>query len=113
MLKIRKKVNIVENFHIIPLVARGAGSSKANLLKGSLDILKDNRKLMGPAPNLPLGLLDLFITGFLLFPWLLVGLVNITVVYIKQVGIEGNCNQNIYDVLNIQWCMPFGPLKKF
>jgi len=94
------------------MVARGASSNKADLVKGILVILKDNRKLWGPFPNLLLGLLDLIIAGVLLLPWLLVGLVYNTVVYFKQVRTEGNCIQNRYDVLNIQGCMPFGPLKK-
>jgi len=56
---------------------------------------------MGPPLNLFLSLLDLIITGVLLLPWLLVCLVNVAVVYIKHVGIEGHGIQHRYDLLNI------------
>jgi len=108
MVKIRKQNILLKIFHYDLLTSRHQGQ----LFKGSLDLPKDNRMLMGPLLDLLLGLLDLFITVVLLLPWLLVNLVSFTVVYIKQVEKEGNGIQDRYDLLNIQWCIPFGPLKK-
>jgi len=113
MIKIRKTKILLKFFVKSPWWPGGLAATRPTFLKASLDILRDKIKLMGPPPNLLLGLLDLFITGVLLLPWLPVSLVNITVVHIKQVGKVGNCDQNRYDVLNIKWGMPLGPLRKF